>query len=103
MTVSGSCIPPVPKKKTHKKQKSTATDLLTRVMHAIHAIIPPIIRPHQRKASTIELLEYLHNVIITMVLPVAPLCRNIVPFFDRAQNSGGIINSAFVIRDVDRY
>ena len=38
-----------------------------------------------------------------MVLPVAPLCRNIVPFFDRAQDPGGIINSAVVIRDVDRY
>ena len=71
-------------------------------MHAIHAIIPKK-KKHQRKASTIELLEYLHNVIITMVLPVAPLCRNIVPFFDRAQDPGGIINSAVVIRDVDRY
>ena len=38
-----------------------------------------------------------------MVLPVAHLCRNIVPFFDRAQDPGGIIKSAFVIRDVDRF
>ena len=89
--------------KAHKKQKTLERTCSQRVVHAIHAIIPPKTRyaaflprppaegldPH-----TIELLEYLHIVIITIVLLVAPLCANIVPFFGRAQDSGGIIDSA---------
>ena len=71
-----SCTPSTPSSRSHPLPPTEGLD------------------PH-----TIELLEYLHNVIITKVLPVAPLCRNIVPFFDRAQNPGGIINSAVVIRE----
>ena len=101
MTGSGSSTPPVPKKNAQEtKTLCNGPAPTSHARHPRHHDAKNRIRALPRQPAegldphAIEVQEYLHNVIITKVLPVAHLCTNIVRFIVRAQDSGGIIDSA---------